>query len=259
MGHPHGQTRLAVLGSSSAVPRPGRANSGYLLLTERTALVLDLGTGAFSRLRSVADASQIDAVLISHMHADHFLDLVPLRYAMKYEIKRQAPLPVYLPPQGRTALEEVVHPFGQDGSFFEGIIDIGAYAEDTLLSIGDCRISFYATRHYIPAYAMRVETPGGVFAFSADSAPCEALAKAAKGARMFLCEAALGPRGSERGKRGHLSAAEAGKIGADAGVEHLVLTHYGARADLAELRAAAAETFAGRITVADDGMELALQ
>ncbi len=250
--------RLFIAGSSSAVPRPGRANSGYLLQTSSCALGVDLGSGALSRLREAIDIENISAVVISHMHADHFIDLIPLRYALRYEVHRLKPLPVYVPPGAIDILARVVRPLTEADNFFGGVFDLREYAPDESLRIADCSVRFAKTVHYIPAYAMRIETPDGVLGFSADTAPCAAVPKLVRGAEVFLCEAALGPRGHENGKRGHLNAQEAGEMAASADVRHLLLTHYGATAPPVELHDAAAASFKGPITIADDGLEIPL-
>jgi ribonuclease BN (tRNA processing enzyme) len=106
---------------------------------------------------------------------------------------------------------------------------------------------------------MRLESPSGVLGFSADTAPCEAVSDLVRNADVFLCEAALGSDGEEEdGDRGHLNAREAGDLAAKAGVKHLVLTHYDSRANAVDMRDAAAREFSGPITVADDGVEIAL-
>ena len=87
--------RLTIAGSSSSIPRPDRACSSYLVDDGETSIVLDLGTGAFSNLRRYVDYDRLGAVVISHMHADHFIDLIPLRYALRYGPRRRsAKLPV---------------------------------------------------------------------------------------------------------------------------------------------------------------------
>lgn len=249
---------LYIAGSSSAVPRPGRANSGYLLRVGGRAIAIDFGTGAFARLREHIEPVDLDAVVISHMHADHFFDLVPLRYALKYEMQREQPLPIYLPPGGIDIARTIGSPLKEDADFYAGILALHEYAPDAPLQIGGCTIRFARTVHYIPAYAMRLETEAGVIGYSADTAPCDAVPELVREAGVFLCEAALGPSGTESGQRGHLNAREAGELAQRAAVRHLVLTHYGAKADPDLLREAAAQTFAGEITVADDGMEFAL-
>lgn len=251
--------QLHILGSSSAVPRPGRANSGYLLQLPSAAIAVDFGSGAFSRLRQICEPSALDAVLVSHMHADHFFDLIPLRYALKYESPRATPLPVYVPPGGIRILQGVTSSFKDGGAFFDGIFDLHEYDPESPLEFSAASVAFTLTRHYIPAYAMRFELQNGAaFAFSADTAPCDAVERIARDAALFLCEAALGADGHEDGERGHMNAGEAGTAAAAAGCSHLVLTHYGANARKADLLAAAGAAFTGRVTIADDGMNLPL-
>lgn len=254
-----GGASLYIAGSSSAVPRPGRANSGYLLRSGGCSLAIDFGTGAFARVREQLEPSKLDAVVISHMHADHFFDIVPLRYALRYEMQRAQPLPVYLPPGGIAIAQTIGNPFKEAGEFYAGALDLQEYSPAEPLRIGDCIVRFTPTVHYVSAFAMRVETGASVLGYSADTAPCDALPQLVRGADVFLCEASLGPNGTEDGpKRGHLNAQEAGAIAQLAQTKHLVLTHYGAKTDRIALRNAARETFSGEITVADDGMEFRL-
>jgi ribonuclease BN (tRNA processing enzyme) len=250
---------LLIVGSSSAVPRPNRANSSYLLRSENLALAIELGSGALSKLLAAQDVTALDALLVSHMHADHFFDIVPLRYALKYEMRRERALQAYLPPGGRRKLASVVAPFAKNGSFFDGVMDVAEYLPASGLRIGDARISFAKTRHYIDAYAMRIQLPGSTFAFSSDTAPVQNVIDLVRGADLFLCECALGADGRESGSRGHSNAKEAGAMAQAAGVKHLVLTHYSASSRAADLKQAAKSAFNGKITVADDGMELVVK
>ncbi len=74
--------RITVLGKSPSWQDAGGACSGYLVEDGGTRLLLDCGNGVFSKLRQRVDYTELDAVLISHLHADHFLDLVPYSYAL---------------------------------------------------------------------------------------------------------------------------------------------------------------------------------
>jgi ribonuclease BN (tRNA processing enzyme) len=137
---------LYIAGSSSAVPRPGRANSGYLVRSGACAIAIDFGTGAFARLRERIEPTQLDALVISHMHADHFFDIVPLRYALKYEMQR-APLPVYLPPGGIEIVRTIGNPLKEDADFYEGVLELHEYAPDAPLEISGCaRLKYSAER-----------------------------------------------------------------------------------------------------------------
>lgn len=247
-------SELVIVGSSPAVPRPNRANSCYLIRGPGATVVLELGSGALSKLLGVQDIAAIDALFISHMHADHFFDLVPLRYALKYEIDRSTPLPVLLPPGGIKQLHSVVSRFAKRGSFFDGLIALDEYDPAREYRAGGATLTFAKTRHYIPAYAMRVQLADAAIAFSSDTAPERRVIDLAQDANIFLCECGLGAQGTESGRRGHSNAREAGDMAFHARITHLVLTHYHATAGAADLERAARAAFSGRITVADDGM-----
>ena len=119
--------RLTVLGKSPSWEDAGGACSGYLIESGDTALLLDCGNGVFSKLRLHREYTDVDAVLVSHMHADHFLDLVPYAYALTYA-PRQQPVPVaqwpgtdsparprlLLPPGGRKAVRRVGGAWGHE-------------------------------------------------------------------------------------------------------------------------------------------------
>ncbi len=249
---------LHIVGSSSAVPRPNGACSSYLVRSKTLAIALDLGSGALGKLLVTQSPANLDAIVISHMHADHFFDLVPLRYALKYAITRSRRLPVFLPPRGTKTLRSVVAPFAKTGSFFEEVVDVREYDPAKTLRIGHARIRFAKTRHYIAAYAMRIEVDGDTVAFSADTAPAESVVQLARGSGVFLCESGLGAEGIERGRRGHSNASEAGDMAQNAGARHLVLTHYPTGCKAAQLLRAARRTFSGPVTVAEDGLEIPL-
>lgn len=247
--------RLHVIGSSAAVPRPGRANSCYVVQSAGAAIVLDCGSGAFAHLRESHDVAALSAVVITHMHADHFMDLIALRYALKYEYRRDERLPVYLHIGARRTLDSVVAPLTKGSGFFDDVMLLREYREDEVVSIGDARLRFARTTHYIESFAVRVENGSSSVTFSSDTAPCDEVAGLAAGTNIFLCEAALGANGGEHETRGHSNAREAGQMAAAASVGHLVLTHYDSKAQPDALRASAAEVYGGPVTVADDGMD----
>lgn len=252
--------RLIVVGSSSAAPRPGRASSCYLVRTPRAAMVLDVGNGAFGKLQLAIDYRQLDAIVVSHLHGDHFLDVIPLRFALKRRPSvRDALLPLWLPPGGAATLAQLCSILTRsDGAaFLDEVFLVREYDPSSELQIGDTRLRFAPARHYIPAFAIRVEHDGASVVFSADTAPCESVVQLARGCALFLCETTLG-LGSEEEPRGHSSASEAADMAQRAGAGRLVLTHYSAADSADALVAAAREHYAGPILAADDGLELSI-
>jgi ribonuclease BN (tRNA processing enzyme) len=246
------------VGSSSSVPRPGRASSCYLIRSPSAAFALDFGTGALAALRGCVEYTALDAILISHMHADHFLDLVPLRYALKYgPLPISAPLPVFVPPTGEAMLRGLVAAFASENGaeFFQSVVDLRVYDPFAPLAIGDCTVTFARAVHPIETYAMRVESQGSALVYSADTAPCQAITELARDADVFVCEATLCTAGADAQPRMHSSAREAGEMAHAARVKRLILSHYGSECDTRTMLEAARGAFDGPVTVADDGLE----
>lgn len=222
---------------------------------DETSLVFDLGTGSFGNLRRHVDYDRIDAIVITHMHADHFIDLIPLRYALCYgTFRRKRKLPLYLPPDGDRMLHQLVSAFADEGGgdFITEVFDVRTYDPAATLPICGGKLRFALTSHYIPAFAVRYERHGQRLTYSADTAPEERVVELARGSDLFICEATLLAADVERGMRGHSSAREAGLMAQAAGVHRLALTHYAECATSRDLDEGARESFAGEIVVADD-------
>jgi ribonuclease BN (tRNA processing enzyme) len=192
-------------------------------------VVLDLGSGAFAYLRGLADYDRLGAVVISHMHTDHFFDLGPLRHALCYGVRRRAKkLPVHLPPDGLAILRAMVGAFPREvGDDFLSVFELHEYDPSRPLAVEGTTLRFAPTAHYIPAFAVRWERDGASVTYSADTAPDPRVVALARGSDVFVCEATLRRDQIESGQRGHSSAAEAASMAREAGVRRLVLTHYG--------------------------------
>lgn len=252
--------RLRVIGSSPSVQRPGRACSCYLLRTRDASILLDLGSGALGNLNLAIDYPQLDAVVISHMHADHFLDLIPLRYGLKYgPLLRDGRMPLWLPPGGSAMLRTLCSAFAPEGpnDFLDEVFEVSEYDADSVLGINDVALTFRQTRHYIDTFAIRAERGSASIVYSSDTAPSDAVVEHARDCSLFLCEATLG-LDPETGVRGHSTAEEAGDMAQRAGAHRLTLTHYSSTYAPNELVEAAQNHFAGRISIADDGVELSI-
>ncbi len=251
--------KLTVLGSSCSIPRPGRACSAYLIEFPGAAIVADLGSGAFANLIRYRALADIDAIVVSHMHADHFIDVVPLRYALKYgDARRETKLPLYLPPGGADMLHRMTaafHPETGD-DFMGSVFDVRSFDPERGLRIGDVEVRFSPTSHYIPTFAMRFAGEGKCIAYSADTAPDDRVAALAGNADVFVCEATLTRAGELELPHGHLSARQAAALAQRAGVGHLVLSHYPATIDLAAMESDAKAVYSGPLTIADDGLSL---
>ena len=218
-----------------------------------TSVLFDMGTGSLANMREHLDYDVIDHVVVSHMHADHFFDLIPLRYALQYgPRKRESRVQVWLPPGGEEQLKKISETFADEGTEFLRVFDISTYDPQKSLQIGNATLTFVPTRHYIPTYAIRYKNDDTVITYSADTAPDDRVSKHAEGSKLFICEATLLSNEVEHGMRGHSSAREAADMARKAGAEHLMLTHYPSEATQEDLITHARGVFSGRITVADD-------
>jgi ribonuclease BN (tRNA processing enzyme) len=127
------------------------------------------------------------------------------------------------------------------------------------LRIGDLRLSFAPTKHYTTCYAVRIDAPSGTIAYSADTAPIERLARFARGADLFVCEAALADAANDdAGERGHMDAAEAGREAANAAVGRLLLAHVPFEIGRERVLEMARSQYSGRIDVAEPQLVIEL-
>jgi ribonuclease BN (tRNA processing enzyme) len=259
--------RVTVLGKSPSWQDAGGACSGYLVEEGDTAVLLDCGNGVFSKLRRFRDYVAVDAVVLSHLHADHFLDLVPFSYALTYA-PRQQPVPVdrwpgtdsparptlFAPGGARETFRRVVGAWGNE-DLIENAFDLREYAPSDVLEVGPLRFRFSEVPHFVHTCAIAVTSSAngsGRLVYGADSAPNEELVRFAEGADLLMVEATL-PRPERGGMRGHLTPGEAGEHGARAKAGRLVLTHISDELDLLWARREAEQTFGGPVDIAHEG------
>jgi ribonuclease BN (tRNA processing enzyme) len=245
--------RITVLGKSPAWQDPGGACSGYLVQDGGTTVLLDCGNGVFGKLRAAHDFAAVDAVVVSHLHADHLLDLVPFSYALTYlPHERSAPPRLIAPPGARATLRRIVGAWG-DEELVEGAFALEEYDPAETQAIGPLRARFQPVPHYVPANAVELTAEGreGRFTFGADSGPSDDLVAFARDTDLLVLEATLREEG-ETGPRGHLTAREAGEHAARAQAARLVLTHVAAELE-EEAAEQARRAFDGPVEVAREG------
>lgn len=239
-----------MLGKSPAMPDAGGAQSGYLITHDGFTLLLECGGGVFAKLRAFADPVAVDAVLISHLHADHTLDLLAYSFALAHRLGGQNP-PLLGPPGAGSALEDFGSALGMDGQITEGFT-LSEYDPGTGLEIGPFTVTFCQVPHYVPTWGCDVRSPDGRrLTYGADCGPNDAIVDLGRDTDILMLEATEGAGPHEGGgERGHLTAAEAGELARRAGAGRLLLTHYSDQFDAAELRAAAEATFGGPVEMA---------
>lgn len=253
--------RLTVLGGSAAGGNTGQGCAGYLVDTGSTRIVLDLGPGTFQELRKHVDYRTLDAVVISHLHVDHILDVAAMRFALAYHpVSPTEPVSLWLPPGGPSHFDRLGNALAADPvekPFFASQFTIFEYDPRVPLTIGDAELSFHPTVHYIPCWAIRIDAGGKSLVYTADTGPASDLSGLAAGADVVLSESTLlVPSNEQFDRRGHLTVAEAAGIARDAQASTLVLTHYWETTGQRRMMATASEIFPGRSEIARPGLSI---
>ena len=237
-----GRLRLTVLGCSSAAPHAAWPASGYLVEWEETTLLLDVGQGVVRRLENLLDPRSLTAVVVGHMHADHYLDLAGLRYLFPWAEQADPRLPLHIPPGARERLDALATAISERSGFFDVAFDIAEYDPAVPLRIGPLTIRFVRSRHYVPAWGLSVEAPDGArLVYTGDTGPSDEMVEFARGADLLLVEAALRRASEDDPARGHLTGEEAIDLARRAGARSALIVHYdpGRRAELEEMCEAA--------------------
>ncbi len=259
--------RLTAIGTSGSFPGPASAASCYLVEVDdherRWRIVLDLGSGALGQLQAACAIGDIDAVLLSHLHPDHCLDMTGLYVAHSYDPRRPdgaepRRIPVWAPPGAQARLTAAYHTepgrSPVEGEYHHpdlaAVYDFCEIAPGLSFDVGPLQVSAFLVDHPVEAYALRLSSAdGAVLAYSGDSDECDALVAAAHGADLFLCEAAFQDgRDSARGV--HLTGSRAGRSAQRAGARALVLTHVPPWTDAQQALTDAAGAYAGPIEIA---------
>jgi ribonuclease BN (tRNA processing enzyme) len=214
--------RLDVIGSSPAWPNSGGACSGYLV---EGRVLLDCGPGVLAKLREREPWPKVEAIAVTHLHLDHWGDLVPWVWGALFGPGAALPRPALrLPPGARQALRPALALLGSE-DMLERAFDVAEYEAGEPFELAGLRLTALPVPHYdVPAYGFRVEADK-TLAYSGDSGPSDALVELARDADLFVCEATVDDGAPDGPPRGHLSVTEAQAAFAAAGARRLLLTH----------------------------------
>lgn len=248
---------LVVLGSSAATPAPGDACSGYLVRQGGTQLLLDCGSGVLSRLVAETSPEALTAIVISHFHPDHYLDLVAMRYALRYGAPGgEAPL-LLVPPGGAAFLRRLGAALRGKEDFFSGSFCLAEYDASTSARVGGFELAFCRTTHDEPTWATAV-TGRGRLVYTADTRPSRDLERFAQDADLLLCECTYPADAGDIPADNHLTSGDAGRLGRAAGVRQLLLTHFWPTFDRDRFRIEAEHAFGRPVTLAAPGLRLTI-
>lgn len=241
--------KMTVIGCYGAYPNAGGATSGYLLEEGETKILLDCGSGVLAKLQEYIPLSELDAVIITHYHPDHYADLGCLQYAAMVESqlgKRTKPFTAW----GPARAEKLSY-----SGYCRGRI----YTPETDFQIGSLSFSVMENQHEVPCFAVRISTANGkTLVYSGDTAYYTQLAGFAQNTDCFLCEASFYDAEENRPLPQHLTAGQAASLARLACAKRLVLTHlphFGRPQQLAEK---AREIYSGQVFLAQSGLQLAL-
>lgn len=213
---------LTVLGAGPAyTSRPGATGAAYLVRSGTTAILLDLGQGSFPRLMAELEPSDLAAVFISHLHPDHFIDLVPLRHYLRYEFKPGRRVRVF-GPSGLDGRLDCLH--AQPG-FTAEALDINALTAGSI-AIEALGVEARLVTHTNESYAFRV-APGPAergLVYSGDCGRADDLAPLIRPGDTLLSEVSFGPSPVPPGAA-HLNSEAVAELAASTGVGRVLLTH----------------------------------
>lgn len=248
--------RFEVLGFAGAAPLEG-ACSAYLVAGERGTVLLDCGPGALERVWRRGLLGRLDAIVISHMHADHILDLVPMAGEAVVALSGGRRPLLYVPrEEGRNvlgSLDRALATRPRATTRFEEAFDLREYdAGADRLRIGELEITFAPTAHPRPCFAIRVTDGQAAVVYGADGSPSEPVARLAAGADLLVLEATFADDAAAAAAHGHMTAVQAGELAARAGAARLLLTHLLPGAGDDRVRGAA-RAFDGPVELAAEG------
>lgn len=246
--------RLTVLGSGAACAGGGGNSSGYLVEESNVRMLLDCGHGVASTLVELMPPDEVDHVFISHMHADHFIDLLPLRFAVTKDMSG-LPTPcgrLHLPPGGRASLAKLLDAVCFPADFFDSVWQVCEYQPGHTLELADgVQARLAGGVHYIPGWAIRIDGSSSL-TYTGDTAPSNEICELARGSDLLLAEATLDE--PEHGPvRGHLTASQAAELAQAAAVRRLMLTHFWFDADREVAARIARQLLGAKVMIAEDG------
>ncbi|MFJ5985636.1 MBL fold metallo-hydrolase [Lentzea sp. NPDC092896] len=240
---------LTVLGCATPYPSTDNPCSGYLVSHGDTRVWMDAGTGTLGPLQRHTRLEDLDAIWISHLHADHSADLLTAYYALLFADVEREPVPLYGPP----GIADRLAGFLTNGPVRSPIEDGFAITElhdGHQAAVGSLRLTTAAVEHGIPAFGVRIESENRSLTYSGDTAACQSLVELARGTDVLLCEAESAEKTPDMA---HHTPEDAGETASRAGAGRLVVTHVGRFLAPQEAVARASARYAGQVDYAAPG------
>ncbi|MDQ0792847.1 MBL fold metallo-hydrolase [Streptomyces sp. B1I3] len=243
---------LTVLGSATPYASVDNPCSGYLVSHRGTRVWVDAGSGTLAQLQRHTRIDELDAIWISHLHADHSADLLTAYYAALFaDVELAAPIPLYGPPGIAGRLAHFLTNTSAR-SPVEEAFEVHELHDGHQAHAGALTLISRAVAHGIPAFALRVETSDRSLVYSGDTAPCANLTSLAERCDLLLCEAESAQVRAE-GERVHHTPEDAGDTAEAARAGRLVVTHVGRSLTPGDAVARASARFDGPVDHASPG------
>jgi ribonuclease BN (tRNA processing enzyme) len=237
--------KLTVLGNCGPYPKPGGACSGYLIDSKDTKILLECGNGVLSRLQKFCNPSDIDAIILSHLHSDHISDVLVLKYAIgirKLRENKDFSIPLYTATDDKAVLDMLN---------YNDAFNIIPIKDGMKINIKNLEIEFKRMTHPVESYGVKIKDENKVFVYSADTSYNEGLIEFAENADFFLCEAGVLEE-DRKDDTPHLSAMQAGEVAKKANVKRLVLTHFWPEYKLEKIMNEAREKYDSILEVSEE-------
>ncbi|MEI3607834.1 MBL fold metallo-hydrolase [Pseudogracilibacillus sp. SE30717A] len=237
--------KLTIIGYWGGYPAMDGASTMYLLEKDGFLLVIDVGSGGLVKFQKYRSITEIDAVLLSHYHADHIADIGVLQHArliQSYITGEEKILPIYGHEEDEKEFEKLNH------DYTEAI----AYNPHNVLKVGPFFIRFLKTKHPVSCYGMRITDGTSTIIYTADSAFQEEWIKFSKDADLLLAECNF-YAGQNASDAGHMTSEDVGTIAKEANVGEVILTHLPHFGNHEDLIKQAEEIYKGKISLAYEG------
>ena len=242
---------LDVVGAGPAyTDRPGATGAAYLVRSGGTAILLDLGQGSFPRLAGLIDPGTLDAVLVSHLHPDHFIDLVPLRHYLRWGPGHPRRIRVV----GPAGLGDRMDALHAEPGFSAASLDIETLQPEPM-TIGSLTVQPSRVTHAGDSFAFRVahaDDDRAGLVYTGDCGRPEDLEPLIQSGDALLSEVSFGPGPVSPGAA-HLDGPSVGRLAARTGVSRILLTHLLMRFDIAETIASVRKVFDGPVDLVVPG------
>ncbi len=241
---------VIVLGGSGTFPRAGGACNGFLVREGDTNVLLDIGTGVLSRLYQWLDPGRLEALVITHLHPDHFLDLYPYRYLLEFQAQERLPLPVFAPVGAADHIRSLFNE--PDTSKFDRVFKFTDLVPDESFTIGGLTMTPRPVVHLDPTYGIEAAAAGRRLFYTSDTDFSELLVSYSAGVDLLLAETTL--RAEDDIPVAHMTTTQVADLAERARVGRLVLVHLWPHFDRSQIKHEVARGFSGKIDLADEGL-----